>query len=82
MTKYKNIYGDLSAGSGNNSIARDREFGRKFMIRRQDRLLFGTDYLEPGQPVPQFATFDSLDLDKDVQEKIFKKNAERLLKLS
>ncbi len=82
MDKYKNIYGDLSAGSGNNSIARDKEFGRKFMIRRQDRLLFGTDYLQPGQPVPQFENFDSIDLPKDVQDKIFKKNAERLLKLS
>lgn len=81
MDKYKNIYGDLSAGSGNNSIARDKEFGRKFMIRRQDRLMFGTDYLQPGQPVPQFENFDSLDLPQDVQAKIFKKNAERLLKL-
>ena len=24
------------------------------MIRRAERLLFGTDYLRPGQPVPQF----------------------------
>ena len=82
MSKYPNIYGDLSAGSGANSIGRDRDFGRKFMIRRQDRLLFGTDYLQPGQHVPQFELFDSLDLPKSVQGKIFRGNAERLLKLS
>ena len=81
MDKYPNIYGDLSAGSGNNAIARDKEFGREFMIRRQDRLMFGTDYLRPGQAVPQFETFDSLDLPKEVQAKVFRKNAERVLKL-
>jgi predicted TIM-barrel fold metal-dependent hydrolase len=82
MAKYPNIYGDLSAGSGANSISRDKAFGREFMIRRQDRLMFGTDYLQPGQPVPQFELFDSLDLPKNVQAKIFKKNAQRVLKLA
>ena len=81
MAKYPNIFGDLSAGSGNNSIARDKKFGREFMIRRQDRLMFGTDYLRPGQNVPQFETFDSLELPKEVRERIFKKNAQRVLKL-
>jgi len=82
MSKYPNIYGDLSAGSGANAIGRDRTFGRKFMVRRQDRLLFGTDYLQPGQHVPQFELFDSFDLPKEVQRKVFRGNAERLLKLS
>ncbi len=82
MEKYPNIFGDLSAGSGANSIARDKTFGREFMIRRQDRLLFGTDYLQPGQDVPQFELFDSLNLPEDVRGKIFKRNAETLLKLS
>jgi len=81
MERYGNIYGDLSAGSGANSIGRDKEPGRQFMIRRQDRLMFGTDYLQPGQPVPQFELFDSLDLPADVQAKIFRKNAERVIKL-
>jgi predicted TIM-barrel fold metal-dependent hydrolase len=82
MAKYPNIYGDLSAGSGANSISRDKAFGREFLIRRKDRLMFGTDYLQPGQPVPQFELFDSLDLPKAVQAKVFKKNAERVLKLT
>lgn len=81
MTKYPNIFGDLSAGSGANAISRDKAFGRKFLIRRQDRLMFGTDYLQPGQPVPQFKLFDGLKLPADVQAKIFRKNAERIIKI-
>ena len=81
MEKYPNIYGDLSAGSGANSISRDAEFGRAFMIRRQDRLMFGTDYLQPGQAVPQFEVFDGLDLPKEVAGKIFRGNAEKVLAL-
>lgn len=81
MDKYANIFGDLSAGSGSNSISRDTTFGREFMIRRQDRLMFGTDYLQPRQDVPQFAVFDGLKLPAEVEKKIFKGNAERILKL-
>ena len=81
MTKYPNIYGDLSAGSGANSISRDLEFGREFLIRRQDRILFGTDYLQPGQAVPQFQLFADLKLPEPVAAKIFKGNATRLMKL-
>jgi len=83
MESYPNIYGELSAGSGANSISRDLEFGREFLIRRQDRVMFGTDFLSPGQGVPQFELFDKqVELPMDVQAKIFRDNARRLLKLS
>ncbi len=82
MEKYPNIYGELSAGSGANSISRDLEFGREFLIRRQDRIMFGTDFLAPGQQVPQFELFEQkLDLPAKVEEKIFRYNARKLLKL-
>lgn len=81
MEKYPNIYGDLSAGSGAGSITRDLAFGREFMIRRQDRLMFGTDYLQPGQPVPQFKMIQEMDLPDDARHKIHRGNAERVLKL-
>jgi predicted TIM-barrel fold metal-dependent hydrolase len=81
MDTYPNLWGDLSAGSGAQAISRDPTFGRQFLIRRQDRLLFGTDYLQPGQPVPQFKLLDSLNLPAAVAEKIFRKNAQKLLKL-
>ncbi len=82
MDAFPNIYGELSAGSGAGAISRDPAFGREFLIRRQDRILFGTDYLEPGQIVPQFQVLDSLNLPAEVQQKIFRKNAERMLKLA
>ncbi len=82
MEKFPNLYGDLSAGSGANAIARDLKFGREFLIRRADRLLFGTDFLYPGQPVPQFELMKKLQLPQPVQQRIFYQNAQKLLKLS
>jgi predicted TIM-barrel fold metal-dependent hydrolase len=82
MDTYPNIYGDLSAGSGAGAISRDLEFGRQFLTRRADRLMFGTDFLSPGQDVPQLTLFRTLELPPDVQAKIFRDNARRLLKLT
>lgn len=79
MEKYPNIYADLSAGSGNNAIARDKTFGREFLVRRADRVMFGTDYLATNQNVPQFDLFESLDLDDETKHKIFRSNAEKLI---
>lgn len=81
MEKYPNIHGDLSAGSGANAISRDPEFGREFLIRRADRLMFGTDFLTPGQDIPQLDLFGSIDLPEDVQAKVFRENARHLLGL-
>jgi predicted TIM-barrel fold metal-dependent hydrolase len=52
------------------------------VIRRADRLLFGTDYLAPGQPVPQIELLRQLNLPADVQAKVFHDNARRLLRLA
>jgi predicted TIM-barrel fold metal-dependent hydrolase len=82
MRKYGNLYADLSAGSGASAISRDLAFGRQFLTRWQDRIFFGTDYLSPGQDVPQFELFEKqLILPKDVQAKIFMANARKLLGL-
>jgi predicted TIM-barrel fold metal-dependent hydrolase len=81
LEKYANIHGDLSAGSGAGALSRDLRFAREFLIRRADRLLFGTDYLTPGQEVPQFNLFRQLELPAEVQAKIFRDNARRLLRL-
>lgn len=81
LDKFPNLYGDLSAGSGANAIRRDLKFGREFLIRRADRLMFGTDFLSPGQDVPQFALFDELNLPDDFAAKIFRENARKVLRL-
>ena len=78
---HPNLWGDLSAGSGAGALARDRAFGRSFLVRRADRLLFGTDYLKPGQEVPQFELLASFDLPAEVRAGIERGNAKRLLKL-
>ena len=78
---HKNLWGDLSADSGANAVGRDRDFGRSFLLRRADRLLFGTDYLKPGQPVPQFELLASFDLPEEVRTKIYRENSIRLLKV-
>ncbi len=40
---YANLFGDLSANSGNNAMSRDREFTPEFLKRHQDKLIFGSD---------------------------------------
>lgn len=83
MAKYPNIFADLSAGSGANAISRDLTFGGEFLERRADRVMFGTDFLAPGQDVPQFGLFEErLKLPAEVQAKICRDNARRLLKLA
>lgn len=81
MEKYPNLYGDLSEPGGEKALARDLDFGRQFLLRQADRLLFGTDFLMAGQEVPQFELLDSLDLPEEVQYKIYRGNAIRILKL-
>jgi predicted TIM-barrel fold metal-dependent hydrolase len=56
-----------------------REFGRAFLLRRADRVMFGTDYLAAGQEVPQFELLKKLELPAEVQEKIYRSNARRLI---
>jgi uncharacterized protein len=40
---YPNLYGDVSANSGNNMLSRDPEFTSDFLRRHQNKLLFGSD---------------------------------------
>lgn len=43
LSDYPNLYGDLSANSGNNAITRDPEFTTGFLARHQAKLMFGSD---------------------------------------
>ncbi|NLZ64654.1 MAG: amidohydrolase family protein [Lentisphaerae bacterium] len=83
--RYQNLWGDLSAGSGYNALARDVDHAILFLNEFQDRLCYGTDYCSVGGELP-LAEF-LLDLRKsghlsaDVFEKIARGNAIRLLHL-
>lgn len=43
LSDYPNLFGDLSANSGNNALSRDPEFTADFLARQQNKLLFGSD---------------------------------------
>jgi predicted TIM-barrel fold metal-dependent hydrolase len=58
LGEYPNLYGDLAAGSGNNSLNRDLDFTAGFLDRHQDKLMFGSDCpCQDGQGKGQNATF-------------------------
>ena len=40
---YENLFGDLSANSGNNAMSRDASFTADFLKRHQHKLVFGSD---------------------------------------
>lgn len=81
LETYPNLYADISCTVGRAGIARDKERTREFFIRHADRLLFGTDsgWWSFGKPLaPEFTLIAELKLPKEVEEKICRKNAERL----
>ncbi|MGJ5814271.1 amidohydrolase family protein [Paludibaculum fermentans] len=43
LSDFPNLYGDLSANSGNNALSRDPEFSRGFLSRHKTKLIFGSD---------------------------------------
>ena len=85
MREHANLYGDLSAGSGNNALARDLDYAATFVDEFQDRLLFGTDICAPNTPTPLVGTLKTLRssgaISEDVFEKVARGNAIRLLGL-
>jgi len=40
---YANLFGDMSANSGNNAMSRDAQFTADFLKRHQNKLFFGSD---------------------------------------
>jgi predicted TIM-barrel fold metal-dependent hydrolase len=46
MERYPNLYCDLSAGSALRALRRDPKLGREFLLKYQDRCLFGRDYFD------------------------------------
>ena len=98
LTEFPNLYGDLSATSGRNALARSPTFSAGFLSRHQDKLMFGSDCgCQDGQgagqtnPHPLVAgkcvareTLTALKrlTSPEVFRKITWQNATRLLKLA
>ena len=73
--EYGSLYGDLSAGSGLYALRRDPAHAREFLTRFADQMLFGRDNY--GLELHEF--LGALELDEDVREKIYFRNALRLV---
>ncbi len=73
--RHPNLFADLSAGSALKALQRDPKHAVEFLGRFRDRLLFGRDYY--GQELHEF--LQGLGLSGDVMEKIYHRNAERLV---
>jgi uncharacterized protein len=43
LADYPNFFGDLSSGSGNGALERDPEFMAEFLVRHQEKLVYGSD---------------------------------------
>jgi len=43
LADHPNLFGDISANSGNNALSRDAAFTAAFLERHQDKLIFGSD---------------------------------------
>ena len=87
LADYPNMYGDLSAGSGLNSLLRDEGHARDFLKRHQDKLMYGSDCSDrigkgdgcSGSKC--IAAVRRLAPSPEVIHKIFYGNASRLLKI-
>jgi predicted TIM-barrel fold metal-dependent hydrolase len=86
---YPNLYADMSANSGNNFLNRDPEFAAGFLVRHQNKLMFGSDCPCPdgrggtsGRCIAR-ATLTMLKTlaPPDVFRKIVWENGTRLLKM-
>jgi len=83
--RYPNLYGDLSDANPWNALARDPQYGPKFLTEFQDRLLFGTDICGFDTPFPMVDLLlewrESGKISEEVFNKVARENAVKLLDL-
>jgi len=88
LSDYPNMYGDLSAGSGKNALARDEEHAIAFVERHQDKLCLGTDCAdsvgagEKCSGSQQIANVRRFVKTPEALKKIFSTNARKIIRLS
>ena len=87
LSDYPNMYGDMSAGSGLNSLLRDEDHARGFIERHQDKLLYGSDCNdafgkgEKCQGARTIETIRRLSPSKKVERKLLYENSKKLFRL-
>ena len=87
LTDYPNMFGDLSAGSGNNALTRDEDFTRDFLERHQTKLVYGSDCSDHEGSGPKcigaqtIAAIRRLSSSKTIERKLLYENARKLMRL-
>ena len=88
LSDYPNMYGDLSAGSGRNALARDPEHAVAFIERHQDKLCLGTDCYDTAglgeacSGSQQIANLKQLCPTDKTRKKLFSQNARRIIRFA
>jgi predicted TIM-barrel fold metal-dependent hydrolase len=82
LSETPNVYADLSAYSAYNALTRDPDFTPVFLERNWHKLLFGTDYLKPGQECPIVRWVKEVDIPEACREAIQEGNLKQLLGLT
>ncbi|HTL52152.1 MAG TPA: amidohydrolase family protein [Planctomycetota bacterium] len=77
LEKYPNLYADISAGSGATALSRTPSVGREFVLKFQDRLVYGRDFTDNRHQ----EILASLDLPAAVLDKLYFQNALKLAPL-
>jgi hypothetical protein len=80
LGEFPNLYADISAGSGHNALTRDPRFTEGFLERHWGKLLFGTDFFNVGQEVPQPEWLRSQPMPEEWRVAIGSRNARALLR--
>ncbi len=75
LETYPNLYCDISANSGYSAFKRDPVFAKNFLVEYQDRIVFGRDYFDRRH----FELIECLSLPQEVKEKVYFRNAEKIL---
>ncbi len=87
LKNYKNMYGDLSAGSGLNSLIRDEEHTKGFFERHQNKLLYGSDCADSigrgngCQGSRTIAAVRRIASSKKIERKLLFENSKKLFRL-
>ncbi len=86
LKDYPNMFADMSAGSGLNAMLRDEAHAREFIVRHQEKLIYGSDCNDKaGQGekcsgAQQIATIRRF-ASPEIQRKIFYSNAKKIMRL-
>lgn len=87
LTDYPNMFADMSAGSGLNSLLRDEEHAIGFLKRHQDKLLYGSDCADADgvgdkcDGAKIIAAIRRLSATKKIERNILYNNAKKLFSM-